>query len=215
MAAKHHYASSVIRLGLLKGVPRFSELEKRIAARPTNKERGDAFEVFAEAYLATQKIVEAEQVWPDQHVPIGILDGLSLPAKDLGVDGVFQKWSGKLSAYQVKFRTGRPALTWTELSTFIGLTDQVDERVLFTNCDDLPTVMNERSGFYPIRGNDLDRLTESDFQTISDWLETGQAPSEAHGCCVGACHADLLSITRDRARTGTGSSTTGVLITGW
>ena len=178
MAAKHDYAPSVIRLGLLKGLRSLSELEDRIAALPTPKQRGDAFEVFAEAYLATQKIVQASEVWPDQHIPIDVLAALKLPGRDHGVDGVLRTWSGNLSAYQVKFRTGRPALTWDELSTFMGLTDQVDERVLFTNCDDLAAVMNERSGFYCIRGSDLDRLTESDFQTISDWLETGQVQAK-------------------------------------
>ena len=68
-------------------------------------------------------------------------------------------WSGKYDAYQSKFRTGRPALTWQELTTFMGLTDQVGERVLFTNCDDLPSVMDGRSGFFCIRGADLERLT--------------------------------------------------------
>ena len=41
----------------------------------------------------------------------------------------------------------------------MGLTDQVGERVLFTNCDDLPSVMDGRSGFFCIRGADLERLT--------------------------------------------------------
>ena len=74
------------------------------------------------------------------------------------------------NAYQSKFRTGRPALTWQELSTFMGLTDQVGERVLLTNCDDLPTVMDARSRFYCIRGTDLEILTKPDLAAISDWL---------------------------------------------
>lgn len=35
-------------------------------------ERGDAFEVFAEDYLATQKLVGAEEVWPADQVPIAL-----------------------------------------------------------------------------------------------------------------------------------------------
>jgi hypothetical protein len=35
----------------------------------------------------------------------------------MGVDGVFQTRAEEFSAYQVKFRAGRPALTWAELST--------------------------------------------------------------------------------------------------
>ena len=101
---------------------------------------GDAFEVFAEAYLATQKLVGAEAVWPADQVPIGVLQTCRLPIKDMGADGVYKTGAGQYNAYQSKFRTGRPSLAWQELSTFMGLTDQVGERVLFTNCDDLSPV---------------------------------------------------------------------------
>jgi predicted helicase len=148
----------------------FADLEGRIAELPMD-ERGDAFEVFAEAYLATQKLVEAEAVWPADQVPIAVLEACSLPVKDLGADGVYKTWAGQYNAYQSKFRTGRPALTWQELSTFMGLTDQVGGRVLFTNCDDLPAVMDDRSGFYCIRGTDLERLTKDDLKAIADWLQ--------------------------------------------
>jgi hypothetical protein len=96
------------------------------------QDRGDAFEVFAEAYLATQKLVGAEEVWPADQVPIAVLQACCLPVHDLGADGVYKMWGGQYNAYQSKFRTCRPALTWEELSTFVGLTDQVGERVLFT-----------------------------------------------------------------------------------
>jgi predicted helicase len=111
---------------------------------------------------------------------VEILKALKLPSRDLGADGVFRTWSGALNAYQVKFRTGRPSLTWEELATFMGLTDadQVDQRVLFTNCDVLAEVMSQRSGFYCIRGSDLDRLTEADFSTMRDWLRSGQVQHE-------------------------------------
>ena len=134
------------------------------------QDRGDAFEVFAEAYLATQKLVGAEEVWPADQVPIAVLHTCSLPIQDMGADGVYKTWAGQYNAYQSKFRTGRPSLTWQELSTFMGLTDQVGERVLFTNCDDLSPVMDDRSGFFCIRGNDLDRLTKDDLEAIAGWL---------------------------------------------
>jgi predicted helicase len=88
------------------------------------------------------------------------------------VDGVFQTLLGHLNAYQVKFRTGRPTLTWRELSTFMGLADSphIRSRVLLTNCDDLPPVLNERQGFFCIRGSDLDRLEAGDFRAIEAWL---------------------------------------------
>jgi superfamily II DNA or RNA helicase len=167
---KHHRTRYFVSGGLFDGLESFADLEARIAALPTEKDRGDALEVFAEAYLTTQKIVEAEAVWPDDQVPISVLRECRLQLKDMGADGVYKTWSGQYNAYQSKFRTGRPALTWQELSTFMGLTDQVGERVLFTNCDDLSPVMDDRSGFFCIRGNDLDRLTKDDLEAIANWL---------------------------------------------
>jgi hypothetical protein len=51
----------------------------------------------------------------------------------MGVDGVFKTVSDEFNAYQAKFRKDRVSLTWSELSTFMGLTDKVNQRVLFTN----------------------------------------------------------------------------------
>jgi predicted helicase len=168
---RHRRTRHFVSCGIFDRLESFADLEARIAELPTERERGDAFEVFAEAYLGTQKIVGAEEVWPADQVPIAVLEACRLPIKDLGADGVYRTLAGQYNGYQSKFRTGRPALTWTELSTFMGLTDQVGERVLFTNCDDLPEVMDSRSGFFCIRGNDLDRLTKHDLTAIADWLK--------------------------------------------
>jgi superfamily II DNA or RNA helicase len=167
---RHRRTGHFVARNLFDRLEGFADLEARIAALPTERDRGDAFEVFAEAYLASQKLVGAEEVWPDDQVPIAVLNAHALPAKDMGADGVYKTWAGQYNAYQVKFRTGRSPLTWQELSTFMGLTDQVGERVLFTNCDDLPAVMNERIGFFCIRGTDLERLTKDDLEAIADWL---------------------------------------------
>jgi predicted helicase len=167
---KHRRTAYFVGLTLFDRLEGFADLEARIATLPTQQDRGDAFEVFAEAYLATQKLVGAEEVWPADQVPIAVLQACRLPVQDMGADGVYKTYAGQFNAYQSKFRTGRPALTWQELSTFMGLTDQVGERVLFTNCDDLSSVMDDRSGFFCIRGNDLERLTKDDLQAIADWL---------------------------------------------
>ena len=50
MRPKHPAAARFVRDGLFEGLTSFAELEQRISTVPeTNKERGDAFEVFAEA----------------------------------------------------------------------------------------------------------------------------------------------------------------------
>ena len=170
--AQHPKAVSFVRRNLFANVATFFELERRIAELPDEQSRGDAFEVFAEAYLATQRKHDATNVWPLGAVPNQLLQKLGLAAKDYGIDGVFETRLGQYNAYQVKFRTKRPALTWRELSTFMGLADspEIRSRVLFTNCDDLPSVLNARQGFFCIRGSDLDRLEADDFRAIEAWL---------------------------------------------
>jgi superfamily II DNA or RNA helicase len=175
MSSKHSAHRLVLQRGIFDNLSDFSELEARISELDSNQERGDAFEVFAEAYLATQKIALAREVWPFEAIPIEQRRQLSLDTgRDMGVDGIYETTDGELRAYQVKFRSRRPALTWEELSTFMGLTDQVAQRVLFTNCDTLPALMKDRSGFVAIRGGDLDRLNVEDFAAMRDWLASGR-----------------------------------------
>jgi predicted helicase len=170
--AQHPKAASFVRQYLFAGVTTFAELEARVVALPDEQSRGNAFEVFAEAYLATQRKHDAANVWPLTSVPTQILQRLGLATQDYGVDGVFQTLLGNFNAYQVKFRANRPALTWRELSTFMGLADSphIRSRVLLTNCDELSSVLNERPGFFCIRGSDLDRLEADDFRAIEAWL---------------------------------------------
>ncbi|MHB1350894.1 MAG: DEAD/DEAH box helicase [Desulfobulbaceae bacterium] len=172
LKALHPKATAFVRQNLFVGLTAFAELEKRIATLPDERSRGDAFEVFAEAYLATQRKHDAAQVWPLNATPTTVLQQLGLGYKDYGVDGVFRTLLGHFNAYQVKFRTNRATLTWRELSTFMGLADspQIRSRVLFTNSDELPSAMNQRQGFFCIRGSDLDRLEADDFRAIEAWL---------------------------------------------
>jgi len=169
---KHSKTDYFFKKEFFKDLHSFTDLEQRIAALPTTKDRGDAFEVFAEAYLATQNITQTEEIWPFESIPNQVLNQFGLnTGNDMGVDGIIKTNLGSYNAYQVKYRTNRPSLTWSELSTFMGLSDHVGERILFTNCDDLPALMNERKGFYCIRGIDLDRLETKDFHAIEKWLE--------------------------------------------
>jgi superfamily II DNA or RNA helicase len=170
--ARHPKATFFVQRHLFSGLTSFAELEQKIAALPDEQSRGAAFEVFAEAYLATQRKYDAAQVWPHGSVPLDILKNLGLTQQDQGVDGMLQTLLGQFNAYQIKFRTGRPSLTWRELSTFIGLADspQIHSRVLLTNCDELPAVLNDRQGFFCIRGSDLDRLEAGDFRAMEAWL---------------------------------------------
>ncbi len=84
MSPRHDKTASFIRSKLFDRLDSFVELEKRIITLPTRKERGDAFEVFVEAYLCTQAIRRAAEVWPQDTAPIRILRELNLRAQDHG-----------------------------------------------------------------------------------------------------------------------------------
>jgi len=176
--SRHKRAIQFSKSGLFSDLKNFSELERRIERLATPQERGDAFEVFAEAYLATQKISQAKDVWPDGAVPSDVVKKLKLPPTDMGVDGVYRTLSDGYAAYQVKFRTGRRPQTWSELSTFVGLADRADLKVLFTNSSEVLEVVTDRRDFICTRGADLDRLTEDDLAVIDTWLKGQVVPFE-------------------------------------
>ena len=170
-APLHGKAAEFQRLGLYSGIKCFTELERRIEALPKEKQKGDAFEVFAEAYFATQRVGMAKHVWPDKTIPPSIRKRLRLSPHDVGADGVIETLSGKYRGYQAKFRSGRAPLTWSDTATFFGVTDHCDDRLLFTNSEDVSKVAEQRKDFSSIRGTGLDSLTEEDFDAIRVWLD--------------------------------------------
>lgn len=170
VSPRHPYSKRFFNQGLTANSRNFQELEAKIASLPTEQERGAAFEVFTEAWLATQRIPQAREVWPGTSPPPSIQESLRLPLKDMGVDGIVETATDELFCYQAKFRTGRPALAWRELSTFFGLTDSGSGRLVFTNCDDISSVAEQRPGALFVRGSDLDRLTDDDLRVIEAWI---------------------------------------------
>jgi superfamily II DNA or RNA helicase len=154
----------------LSALNKFAEFESQVAALPSERDRGNAFEVFAEAWLATQRIPQAREVWPGNTPPLSLQESLRLPLNDMGVDGVFESASDDPTCYQVKFRTGRPRLSWSDLSTFFGLADAPCGRLVFTNCDEIARIAEARRDVVFVRGSDLDRLTKDDLAEMDAWL---------------------------------------------
>jgi superfamily II DNA or RNA helicase len=202
MSPTHPKTRSYFQRGLFDGLTSFRELEGRISGLATKGERGDAFEVFAEAYLATVAVEKAKHVWPGASVPHSLRKRLALTIGDKGVDGIFETQLGEYHAYQAKFRTGRLSLTWDELSTFIGLADRVEQRVLFTNCDRFADVVKQRTGFYAITGNDLDKLEPQDFAVIRAWLAGARIERQPKNALPHQVQAidNLLHALRDHDR---------------
>src|SRR6516162_2583879 len=172
MPSKHLNASQLIQRGLYDGLRSFGELEQRISAlgNENTKIVGDAFEVFVEAYLATQQKLQAETAWLVGQVPLDIRQQLNLPNDTKGIDGIFRTRTGTLVPYQVKFRSQRAYLTYTEVAPFLGLTERASDRIVFTNSNELAEDVKNRDAIRTVRGIDFDDLTEDDFKAISCWL---------------------------------------------
>ena len=75
---RHLKTRSCAQRGLFDGLTSFRELEGRISGLAKKGERGDAFEVFAEAYLATVAVEKAKHVWPGANVPHSLRKRLAL-----------------------------------------------------------------------------------------------------------------------------------------
>jgi predicted helicase len=178
MPSAHAAARDLINRGIFDDLDSFRVLEDRISALgdQNSKAVGDAFEIFVEAYLATQPIAQCEETWLVGRIPLQIRTDLILPHDAKGIDGVYRTRHDSLVPYQVKFRSRRAYLTFAELAGFIGVTDRAEERVVFTNSNELADDIARRPGLRVVRGIDFDRLEPTDFQVIEGWLK--EKPAE-------------------------------------
>jgi superfamily II DNA or RNA helicase len=172
MPSKHTNAGLLIRRGLYDNLQSFAELEHRISALgdENSKAVGDAFEVFVEGYLATHQKLQADTVWLVGQVPQGIRQQMNLPNDAKGIDGIFRTRTGVLVPYQVKFRSHRAYLTYTQIAPFLGLTERATDRIVFTNSNELAEDVKNRDAMRTVRGIDFDELTKDDLAAINAWL---------------------------------------------
>ena len=173
MTSKHAQAPVLISQGVFDSVKTFRDFEQRVSALfDTNtKAQGDAFEIFVEAYLATQPILQCQETWLVGDIPVEIREALNLPNDSKGIDGVYKSMLGDFVPYQVKFRSNRPALGFNEVAPFLGITEKATDRLLITNCDTIAIDVQNRTGIRSLRGVDFDQLTEEDFTVIENWLK--------------------------------------------
>src|SRR5580700_2303170 len=169
MPSKHARAGLLIPSGLYDNLHSFAELEQRISALgdENTKAVGDALEVFVEGYLATDQKMQVEAVWLVGQVPLDIRRHLNLPSDTKGIDGIFRTRTGTLVPYQVKFRSQRAYLTYTEIAPFLGLTERATDRIVFTNSNELAEDVKNRDAMRTVRGIDFDDLTKDDLAAIS------------------------------------------------
>lgn len=172
MRPKHKAVKEFTKYVFTENIDTFSALECRISALGSQSSTvvGDALEAFVEGYIATNKLLQAEEIWIVGSIPAEIRKKLNLPADKKGIDGVFRTRSGDLVPYQVKFRSNRSHLSYAEVSPFLGLTERTSDRILFTNTDRIAEDARNRDGMRCVRGSDFDKLSQEELQTIRDWL---------------------------------------------
>jgi predicted helicase len=164
---------TLIRRGLYDELHSFKELEQRISALGDENTKivGDAFEVFVEGYLATHERLQAEEVWLVGHLPLEVRKKLNLSNDAKGIDGVFRTRTGTLVPYQVKFRSRRAYLTFTDVGPFLGLTERAIDRIIFTNSNEVAYDAKNRDATRTVRGIDFDDLTLDELRAIGGWLK--------------------------------------------
>ncbi len=96
-------------------------------------------------------------------MPVLIRDRFNLPSHDAGIDGIYQTFDGRYVAYQAKYRQAK-TLSFGEVSTFLSLSDQFEERVIFSTADTLREIAADRSRF--VSGQEFRDLSEAAFAQI-------------------------------------------------
>ncbi len=157
--------------GLFDGLASFRDLEARIAPLPEELQRGDALEVFVEAYLQTHPLFQVADLWLVGQIPAEVRKALNLPKDAKGIDGVFRTRCGSLVPYQVKFRIGRPQVGVREVSTFLGLTERAKDRLLISNSDRYAGDIENRDRLRILTGTYFDSLASDELKAIAAWLK--------------------------------------------
>ena len=171
MPSKHKEAHAFLKKGFFEGLKSFRDFEMRTERLANTKEVGDAFEILVEAYLYLNPVLNAKDVWLVGKVPLSIRTRLNLPRDTKGIDGVYQDAAGNLIPYQAKYRTDKDTLSYTEVSSFLGVTEKsLKDRVIFTNARGLASDITNRKGLRTVRAAQFHALKEEDFSRINAWL---------------------------------------------
>jgi superfamily II DNA or RNA helicase len=159
-------------LKLLNRTKKFEDLERELTNLLGDKEKGDLFELFCQAYL---KVIYKKQAFKSiqlfKDVSSKILERLNLRiSKDYGIDIVAITDSDEIWAIQVKFRQS-DELTWRELSTFKASSEKASFTMLMSNVSKVLHPHQVLSKFSSILRNEFETLTEEDFSIIRAYLE--------------------------------------------
>ena len=165
-----------ILLNLVENIQTWDKLEQRIAALPTEMERGNAFEEFCHAFFLLDPVFQFKLVYRHTEIPHSIRERLGYPGiQDLGIDGVGITDDNRLFAWQAKFRSDRkitPSLR--ELSTFFTVSDKADWRITIANANKLPSSIDDRVRQSRILADRFDALDTDFFDCLTTYLKTSR-----------------------------------------
>lgn len=161
-------------VNLVENIQTWDSLEKSIAGLPTERQRGNAFEEFCHAFFLLDPVFQFKEVYRQNEIPLSVRERLGYPGiQDLGIDGIGITYEGKIFAYQAKFRSDRKATpTLRELSTFFTLSDKADWRITISNCDKLPSSIDDRVRHSRVLADRFDNLEPDFFHRLSEYLRT-------------------------------------------
>ena len=172
----HKYSGYFRDKNIFKDNTCFSDIEKKIIklkttpGRTLRQTKGDAFEVFAEALLATSTRYDASNVYPDGKIPIKILKKLNMNILDKGKDGVYISRDGRLNSYQVKFSSNQSGLSWRKLSTFIGVSEKANKRLLIANTNKIDDEFLNKPRVLNTNLSNLNSLSKNEIKNIEKWV---------------------------------------------
>ena len=163
----HPKTNHWIRQGMFDDLTSFADFEARVNEVPEEKDRGDIFEIFVEGYLATQPITQRVKHWIVGNIPLPLRERYKLPRDATGIDGIYETHDGSQVAYQVKYRQ-KQHLTFAEVAPFLGITEQFEDRVIFTNAAALSDKAIQRTRWV---GRDaFANLSPNALRCIEAWL---------------------------------------------
>jgi len=206
----------------------WGQLESAIAGINNTKQIGDTFEQFSYFYFLYHKdFYGIEEIWCDKlrgrSIPSQIRIQYKFERKDYGVDGVSRLSSGKLEAWQGKFRSDRSLPTYSELSTFWAEAEHADFRRIIANSDSLPPMAEKKVGHQQTLVDSFLMLDSEFFDALYKFAneETGEferkkySPRPYQKLMIEKVVSGLLENNRGKliAAPGTGKTLTALWIT--
>ncbi len=165
---------------LVGEVTSFSVIDQIIQKLPTTKERGDAFEIFAEAMLACDPVRQVKNTYRMENLPEELLNRLKLERPDdSGIDCVIETVTGDLLTVQMKYRTDEhDGITYRDIATFQDQSKHAAGKILITtsNRTSYEKRLRKDDCVEKITRRDLWKLSKRQLADIMACLRTGEAP---------------------------------------